>query len=34
VDGTPATTLILVVGGFVTTLVVALNFIESRRSSC
>ena len=34
VDGTPATTLILVVGGFVTTLVVALNFIENRRSSC
>jgi hypothetical protein len=34
VDGTPALTLILVVGGFVTTLVVALNFIENRRSSC
>jgi hypothetical protein len=34
VDGTPASTLILVVGGFVAALVVALNFIENRRSSC
>jgi hypothetical protein len=29
VDGTPALTLILIVGGFVATLVVALNFIET-----
>ena len=34
VDGTPAMTLILIVGGFVTTLVVALNSIENRRASC
>ena len=34
VDGTPALTLVLIVGGFVATLVVALNLIENRRTPC
>jgi uncharacterized membrane protein YraQ (UPF0718 family) len=34
VDGTPALTLVLIVGGFIATLVVALNLIENRRTPC